>query len=355
MSDDEDKDSKTEDPTQKKISDASDKGNVPFSREVPAFASVLGALLFIVFFLPSGVTSITRGLKGVFEKPEEWRIIAPEDALAIFKHLFWEASAVLLPAFTILMIFGIAASVFQNVPRPVLDRIQPKFNRLSIPSGFGRIYGKKGMVEFAKSMTKVLVVLLIVALVMQSDYLEILKTMYADPATIIEVVTKHARTVFIIVLICTLVIAIVDIFSTRYFWYEDLRMSKQEIKDEVKQSDGDPMVKARQRSIAQDRARKRMMSEVPRATLVIANPTHFAVALRYDADESGAPKVVAKGQDLIALKIREIAEENGVPVFEDPPLARSMFAQVSTDTLIPPEFYQAVAELIHRVYEKSPK
>jgi flagellar biosynthetic protein FlhB len=161
--------------------------------------------------------------------------------------------------------------------------------------------------------------------------------------------------VFIIVLICTAVIAVVDIFSTRHFWYEDLRMSKQEIKDENKQADGDPMVKARQRSIARDRARKRMMSEVPRATLVIANPTHFAVALRYDADGEGAPIVVAKGQDLIALRIREIAEESGVPVFEDPPLARSMFAQVSLDNLIPPEFYQAVAELIHRVYEKSPQ
>ena len=353
MSDDEDKDSKTEDPTQKKISDASDKGNVPFSREVPAFASVLGALLFIVFYLPSGVTSIMNGLTGIFEKPEEWRIVSPEDALAIFKHVFWEASAVLLPAFTILMLFGIAASVFQNVPRPVLDRIQPKLKRLSVPSGFGRIYGKKGMVEFGKSMTKVVVVLLIVALVMRSDFLQVLKTMHTDPSSIIKVITEHAQTVFIIVLICTAVIAIVDIFTTRYFWYEDLRMSKQEIKDEVKQSDGDPMVKARQRSIARDRARKRMMSEVPRATLVITNPTHFAIALRYDADGPGAPKVVAKGQDLIALKIREIAEDSGVPIFEDPPLARSMFAQVSTDTLIPPEFYQAVAELIHRIYEKS--
>lgn len=354
MSGDEDKDSKTEDPTQKKLSDAGDKGEVPFSREVPAFASVLGALLFIVFFLPEGVVSITKGLKGIFEKPEEWRILSPEDALAIFKHLFWETSALLMPAFAILMLFGLAASVFQNVPRPVLDRIQPKFSRLSIPSGFGRIYGKKGMVEFAKNMAKIVVVLLIVALVMQSDYLEVLQAMYVDPASILAIITDHARTVFIIVLIFTATIAVIDIFSTRHFWYEDQRMSKQEIKDETKQSDGDPMVKARQRSIARDRARKRMMSEVPRATLVIANPTHFAVALRYDADGSGAPIVVAKGQDLIALRIREIAEESGVPVFEDPPLARSMFAQVSVDNLIPPEFYQAVAELIHRVYEKSP-
>jgi flagellar biosynthetic protein FlhB len=167
--------------------------------------------------------------------------------------------------------------------------------------------------------------------------------------------SEHAITIFVIVLISTAVLSVVDIFASRHFWYEDLRMSKQEIKDEMKQSDGDPAVKARQRSLARDRARKRMIAEVPRATLVIANPTHYAVALRYDADETGAPMVVAMGQDLIALKIREIAEAHDIPVFEDPPLARSMFAQVSLDTLIPPEFYKAVAELIHRIYDKSPR
>jgi flagellar biosynthetic protein FlhB len=352
MSDD-DKDSKTEDPTEKKVSDAFDRGNVPFSREVPAFASVLGALLFIVFYLPEGVGRVAEGLKGIFEKPEDWRIINAEDAMAIFTHLFWESSVIMVPIFTILVLFGIAASVFQNVPRPVLDRIQPKFNRLSIPGGFGRIFGKKGMVEFAKNIAKVMVISIIIVITMQSDYFEILGLMHADPTSIVEVMSEHAITIFGIVLISTAVLSVVDIFASRHFWYEDLRMSKQEIKDEMKQSDGDPAVKARQRSLARDRARKRMIAEVPRATLVIANPTHYAVALRYDADETGAPMVVAMGQDLIALKIREIAEAHDIPVFEDPPLARSMFAQVSLDTLIPPEFYKAVAELIHRIYDKS--
>lgn len=355
MAGDEDKDSKTEDPTEKKISDAFDKGNVPFAREVPAFASVLGALLYVVFYLPESVGRVAYGLKGIFEKPEDWRIINGQDALALFRHMFWEASIILLPAFAILMAFGLAASIFQNVPRPVLDRIQPKFSRLSVKSGFGRIFGKKGMVEFAKNMAKVMVISLIIALSMRTEFMDILQIMYADPANITQVISDHAITIFVIVLLSTAVLAVVDIFSTRYFWYEDLRMSKQEIKDEMKQSDGDPAVKARQRSLARDRARQRMMADVPRATLVVANPTHYAVALRYDADETGAPIVVAMGQDLIALRIREIAETNEIPVFEDPPLARSMFAQVSLGTLIPPEFYQAVAELIHRVYDQSPR
>jgi flagellar biosynthetic protein FlhB len=127
-------------------------------------------------------------------------------------------------------------------------------------------------------------------------------------------------------------------------------MTKQDVKDEFKQAQGDPIVKARQRSIARDRARRRMMKNVSRATLVIANPTHYAVALRYVRSENDAPIVVAKGQDLIALRIREIAEENNIPVFEDPPLARSMFAQVSLDSVIPSVFFKAVAELIHRIY-----
>lgn len=153
----------------------------------------------------------------------------------------------------------------------------------------------------------------------------------------------------------TATLAIVDLFWTRHHWYTELRMTRQEVKDELKQSQGDPIVKSRLRSMQRDRARKRMISSVPRATLIIANPTHYAVALRYVREESDAPVVVAMGKDLVALKIREIAEKNGIPVFEDPPLARSMFAQVSVDSVIPPVFYKAVAELIHRVYAAQPQ
>jgi flagellar biosynthetic protein FlhB len=127
-------------------------------------------------------------------------------------------------------------------------------------------------------------------------------------------------------------------------------MTRQEVKDEFKQTDGDPLVKSRMRSLARDRARRRMIQAVPRATLIIANPTHFSIALRYVREETAAPIVVAKGQDLLALKIREIAAEHDIPVFEDVALARSMYKQVSVDSMIPPQFYQAVAELVRIVY-----
>src|SRR5690606_32972358 len=134
----------------------------------------------------------------------------------------------------------------------------------------------------------------------------------------------------------------------------ELRMTRQEVKDEHKQTVGDPLVRQRIRSLQRDRARQRMMAAVPTATLIIANPTHFAIALRYERSRDAAPVVVAKGMDLVALRIREIAEANGIPVFEDVALARSMYKQVSVDNLIPPQFYQAVAELVRVVYARKP-
>lgn len=228
-------------------------------------------------------------------------------------------------------------------------------NRISPAVGFKRIYGVQGLVEFGKSLFKIVVVSTIVVLVLWNDYFATLDLMFSDPVTIFTAMTSDLKQIMIVVLLATAVLAIVDLFWTRHHWYTELMMTKQEVKEELKQSQGDPIVKSRLRSIQRDRARKRMISSVPRATLVIANPTHYAVALRYVREENDAPVVVAMGQDLVALKIRELAEKNGIPVFEDPPLARSMFAQVSADSVIPPVFYKAVAELIHRVYAAQPQ
>ncbi|MCP8896793.1 flagellar biosynthesis protein FlhB [Shinella daejeonensis] len=352
---DEDKDSKTELPTEKKIRDAVEKGNTPFSREVPVFASTIAIYLFLVFFLPGGVARMNETLRDLFEKPEAWRLNTGGDVLSLFHHLGWEAGRLLMPVLIMMMVFGIASSVLQNLPSPVLERIRPQASRLSPMKGFTRIFGKQGLVEFGKSLIKILVVSLVVALLMQRDYFAALDTMFSEPATLIHMMTLDVSKVLLIILFATALVAAVDFAWTRYHWFTELRMTKQEVKEEMKQAQGDPIVKARMRSVQRDRARRRMIAAVPRATLVIANPTHYAVALRYVREEGDAPVIVAKGQDLVALKIREIAEENDIPVFEDPPLARSMFAQVSVDSVIPPVFYKAVAELIHRVYAASPQ
>ncbi|OAP41078.1 flagellar biosynthetic protein FlhB [Sinorhizobium glycinis] len=355
MSEDQDKDSKTEAPSEKKLSDAAEKGNVPFSREVTAFASTLAVYIFIVFFLSDGAASTAEALKDVFEQPEAWRLETATDAVGLISHVVLKSAALVVPIFLLLIIFGVGSSIFQNLPRPVLDRIMPNMNRVSPIAGFKRIFGIPGLVEFAKSMFKIIVISIIVVLVLWNDYFATLDLMFSDPVTIFATMTSDLKQIVTVVLLATAVLAIVDLFWTRHHWYTELRMTKQEVKEELKQSQGDPIVKSRLRSMQRDRARKRMIASVPRATLVIANPTHYAVALRYVREENDAPMVVAMGQDLVALKIREIAEKNGIPVFEDPPLARSMFAQVSVDSVIPPVFYKAVAELIHRVYAAQPQ
>ncbi|CAK7259254.1 MULTISPECIES: flagellar biosynthesis protein FlhB [unclassified Shinella] len=352
---DDDKDSKTELPTEKKIHDAMEKGNTPFSREITIFASTLAIYLFLVFFMPGGVSRMNETLRDFFEQPEAWNLKSGTDVIAIFRHLGWEAGALLLPILAMMMLFGVASSVLQNLPSPVMERVRPQISRLNPMKGLGRLFGKQGLVEFGKSLIKILIVSLVVAFAMRGDYFASLDTMFSEPAALIYMMSSDVNKVLLIILFATALIAGIDFAWTRHHWFSELMMTKQEVKEEMKQAQGDPIVKARMRSIQRDRARRRMMTAVPRATLVIANPTHFAVALRYVREEGDAPVVVAKGQDLVALKIREIAEDNGIPVFEDPPLARSMFAQVSVDSVIPPVFYKAVAELIHRVYAASPQ
>ena len=352
---DEDKDSKTEAPTDKKKSDAAEKGNLPSSREVSVFASALAFYIYLLFFMPEGLVRMSETLKDIFEQPEQWRLTNSHDVVSLFVHVAKESALFLLPAAIMFVLFSITASVAQNLPSFVLERIRPQISRLSPLSGFGRIYSLPGMVEFGKSLFKILVVSAAMYLVLRYDFFLSLDAMFSEPETIFARLLSVISKAMIVILFSTGLLSIVDIFWTRHKWFTDLKMSKQEIKDEMKQAQGDPIVKARQRSVARDRARRRMMDAVPRATLIITNPTHYAVALRYVQSESEAPVVVAKGQDLIALRIREIARENDIPIFEDPPLARSMFAQVSVDSVIPSVFYKAVAELIHRVYAASPK
>jgi flagellar biosynthetic protein FlhB len=356
LSDDDDKDSKTESPTEKKLRDAADKGNLPFSREIPLFASALAFYFFLVFFLPEGAGKFAETLKDLFGQPEQWQLESRPDVVSLLFHMARAAAYFIMPAMLLFMIFGLASSIFQNLPSPVLERVRPQWSRLSPAKGFGRIYGKQGFVEFGKSIFKIMIVSIIMYMALRSEFYSSIDAMFSDPQVILVKLVTIVKKMMVVILLCTALLAAVDLLWTRHHWYTQLRMSKQEVKDEYKQSQGDPIVKSRQRSVARDRARRRMIDNVPRATFVIANPTHFAVALRYVPEESDAPIIVAKGQDLIALKIREIAEANNIPVFEDPPLARSMFAQVSVDSVIPAVFYKAVAELVHRVYAlRSPK
>jgi len=355
MSDTADKESKTEQATEKKLRDTIEQGKLPASRETTIFASFLAILVFTVFFASDSATELASFLSSFLEKPEEWPLGTAADVAFLFRMVAMEMGKALMAMLVLVVVAGIGASVVQNMPQFVAERIRPQYSRISLSQGWSRLFGVQGLVEFAKAVAKLVFVVLVLVIMFNEEHARLLAGMLTQPAAFGMVIRSMLIDILLAIVFVMAAIAAVDLVWSRFHWLQDLRMTKQEVKDELKQSEGDPIIKARQRSLARDRSRRRMMSAVPRATLVIANPTHYAIALRYVREEDTAPIVLAKGQDLVALKIREIAEANGVPVFEDVALARSMYKQVSVDTVIPSQFYQAVAELVRIVYASKPQ
>ncbi|MBX3531290.1 MAG: flagellar biosynthesis protein FlhB [Rhizobiaceae bacterium] len=354
MADGEDKESKTEEASEKKIRDSLEKGQQPFAREAPLLASFIAILLFTMFFAEDSISRLGHFLSIFLEKPEDWPLQSAKDVSSILWVIFLELGRALGVLMVLLISGAIIASVLQNMPRAVLERIRPQFSRVSPRKGWERIFGVQGFVEFGKQLAKLIFAGLVLGIAMRESMASILSGMITHPVAFGVVIESIAKDIIMWIALAMIAIAGVDIIWSRYHWLADLRMTKQEVKDEMKQTVGDPLVRQRIRSLQRDRARKRMMAAVPGATLVIANPTHFAIALRYERSKDAAPVVVAKGMDLVALRIREIAEANGIPVFEDVTLARSMYKQVSVDSMIPPQFYQAVAELVRVVYARKP-
>ncbi|MHA7772922.1 flagellar biosynthesis protein FlhB [Roseibium sp. M-1] len=351
----EDKDSKTEEPTEKKISDAVEKGNTPVSREAPVLATFVAALLIGSFVVMSASRQLVAQLTHLLDISGGVDLGNSADALLLTHTVSIEVMRFLAPIVAILAVSGLASAFLQNSPSIVFHRIKPDISKLSPLKGWNRIFGAQGLVEFLKAVFKFSTASAIVYGQFRAKEAELINAMFTDPSALPEAILQISMKLIAGVCIVTILLVTVDILWSRAHWRKNLRMSKQEIKDEHKQMEGDPIVKARQRSLARDRARNRMIAAVPQATLVVANPTHFAVALRYDGEQNPAPVVVAKGQDLIALKIREIAEANNIPVIEDRQLARSLYAATEVERMIPPEFYRAVAEIICYVYSRQAK
>ncbi|MGE0500343.1 MAG: flagellar biosynthesis protein FlhB [Rhizobiaceae bacterium] len=355
MAESDDKDSKTEDPTEKKIRDTVEKGQLPQSREAPILASFVAILIFAVFFARESMVDMAGFLAGFLEKPEAWPMETEHDVITIYKAVMIQGAAMVGSILLLLILAGVLASVFQHAPGMVLERIRPQMSRISLKKGWDRLFGVKGWVEFLKSVSKLGLTIAVLAFTAAEIEHRLLAGMITHPIAFAGVIREIAIESIVAILLVMIAIGTFDVVWSRFSWRQDLRMTKQEVKDELKQSEGDPIVKMRLRSLQRDRVRHRMMAAVPKATLVVANPTHYSIALKYVRDEDTAPVVVAKGQDLVALRIREIAEAHGIPVFEDVTLARSMYKQVSVDTVIPAQFYQAVAELVRVVYGRQGK
>jgi flagellar biosynthetic protein FlhB len=346
-------DSKTEEATEKRVRDTIEKGNIPVSREAATFASVIGILIVASFLLKEGAMRVAVLLQRLMDHPGGWTLDTGSDATLLLGTVLSEMFKFLLPPMATMCFFGVAASLSQNAPRLALDRIMPDPSRISPGQGWKRIFGMQGHVEFAKSAFKFLGVSAIIYMVLRAEQPIFMNAMFMEPNELPEVVLAMLVRILAAVAITTVILVTADMLWARIKWRRDMRMTRQELKEEMKQAEGDPLIRAKLRSLRLDRSRRRMMAAVPRATLVIANPTHYAIALRYVREEGGAPTVLAKGKDLIALKIREIAENHKIPVVEDKALARSMYDKVEVDKMIPPELYRAVAEIVHFVYAKK--
>lgn len=346
MAEDIDRESKTEEATEKKIRDSVEKGRVPYSKEAAALASIVAILASFIFLFTNGVVRLRFSLETFIDNPGGFKLENTADAVLVIRAALTDAALMLLPVLLVICIGGVAASLFQNQPQLAFDRIKPEMSRISITKGWTRIFGLNGQVEFLKSLFKLAIVGAAGYTALASSHRDFVNALFMEPSAIPGLVQSLLVRFLSAVATATAVLVAADLAWSRISWRRDLRMSRQEVKDELKQTEGDPLIKSRMRSQQRDRSRKRMMASVPRATLVIANPTHYSIALRYVREEGGAPLVLAKGKDLIALKIRFIAEENGIPVYEDRALARSLYDKVEVDRMIPQEFYKAVAGVI---------
>ena len=349
-----DRESQTEDATEKKILDEVEKGNIPVSREAAVFATMLALLAIAAFMARDLLKSIGLTLELLSSDPGGLLLQNSADAVSLFSNLTWDIGKSLIPMLAILLIAGLASSFLQHPPRIILDRIQPDWKRISLVNGWHRIFSARGQADFIKGVCKLVFIGILMWTVVRWQRNAFLETMTLDPDALPELILMIATRLLSVVCILTLLLLAADLLWVRMHWRRDIQMSKQEIKDEMREAEGDPLKKARLRSLALDRRRKSMIAAVPRATLIIANPTHYAIALRYVREEGGAPLMLSKGKDLIALKIREIAEKNLIPIIKDKLLARTMYDSVEVDRPIPPEFYKAVAELIHVLYAKNP-
>jgi len=353
MSDEVDQDSRTEEPSEKKLKDASDKGNDPVSREAPLFASLLAILAVSAFLVKPAALSLAALLQKSLDHLNEVHLTSSVDAVQIIGSLILPAGLIILPILLIFAVFGLVAHFAQSLPRFIGSRIAPELKRISPLSGFSRLFGAKGLMHFLRTCLQLTVIGSALWVVLRAEQNHLASLLHMPATAIPQELLSLILSLVAAVATASAVLVVGDIVWTRFQWRRDLRMTKQEVKEEARQAEGDPMVKARLRSIALDRARRRMMAQVPRASLVIANPTHYAIAIRYVREEGGVPVVLAKGQDLIALKIREIAQQSGVPVIEQKLLARSMYDLVDVDQAIPQQFYRAVAELIHVLSRKK--
>ncbi len=351
---DEEQENKTEDPSQKRLDEAREKGNLANSKELGNFFMLLVLAITVAWFIPPILKNTKKLLLPFISDADN--LISDQKGLSIILYnlAFSSLWIIILPLLATI-IAAVATSFLQHGFVLSSEPIMPKLEKISPLAGFKRIFSMRSLVDFIKNIIKVIAVGIVAYLSVYPELVHLQQLPNQSTQNMLLLLAKLAGRMTIGVAITMFFIALFDIIYQRFQHMKSLRMSKQEVKDEYKQSEGDPMIKQRLRRLRMERAQNRMMAAVPKSDVVITNPTHFAVALQYDTKTMSAPTVVAKGQDLIALKIREIAEDNDVPIVENPPLARALFSSTELEQEIPTAHYEAVAKVISYVYQLKGK
>jgi flagellar biosynthetic protein FlhB len=343
-SDDTDDASKTEDPSAKRLEDARKRGDVAKSPEVVTWLMLGGTAGVLALMGPWTSLRLMQELRLVMANADQFEVGGGQFG-AFFTALAQEIIGVALVPMVVLAVIAIVANLIQHRPLVSLSPLAPRLSKISPLSGAQRLFSRDSLVNFAKGLAKIGVVgaVMFYALWPERDRLESMIT--SDPVVLLPIAQELVLKLFWACIAAMTVIAAADFAYQRQRWWTKHKMTLQEVRDEFKQMEGDPKIKGRVRQVRMERARRRMMAQVPQATVVIANPTHFAVALKYDRTMP-APLCVAKGADDVALRIRGVAEEHEVPVVENPPLARALYASVEIDQAIPTEHFKAVAQVI---------
>lgn len=344
-----DKSQKTEEPTARKLEEARKRGQVINSREVSNFLMIFAGTMVVGVAGPG----IMRELRLTLQKYIGLAHQFPTDSIGlrnVMAQLFIDVGAILFVPLLVLMFVAFMSGFVQTGPLFTTEPMKPDLSKISPLKGFERLFSMRSIVEFLKGIFKLVIVFgaCFMALYPYFGGVEHFVGQDFGPAMF------DLRDLFLKMMTAALVVlflmAVADYIYQRYDFMQKMRMSKQEIKDEFKQTEGDPFVKGKLRALREQKARQRMMQAVPEADVVITNPTHFAVALKYKPDEMDAPVMVAKGVDAVAARIRDVAKENKIPVVENPPLARALYDSMEIDQMIPGEHYKAVAEVISYVF-----
>ncbi len=343
-----DQSQKTEEPTPKKLREAREKGQIASSREVNHWFMILAATIGVLAFAPTMFREMAVLLGRFIERPHT--LGGAGGVGPALTDMLGGLLLIMLVPVALLLAAAIASGLVQNGFLLAAEQIRPKLERVSPLGGVKRLFSLKSFAEFLKGLLKLAIVGSVLFFLMLPEFDGLERLTALPPVDLLWQIYELVLRLLIGTVAVMTVLAGLDVFYQRFEYRKQMRMSRQEVKEEMKQSEGDPLIKSRIRQIRMERARRRMMAEVPDADVVVTNPTHYAVALKYDRDTMEAPRLVAKGVDSLARRIREIARENDVPLVENPPLAQALYAGVELDQEIPPEHYKAVAEVISYVF-----